>query len=76
MTAAILPKGIKTVTLSDTVDQGSVIGLRCTTAGNVKITDRHGNATTLAMTLGETVWVQVRLVWSTGTTGAVLAYID
>lgn len=70
------PKGLRAVTPSDTVDQGAVIGLYCTAAGAVKFTDRLGNTTTLTMAVGQELWLQIRLIWATGTVGTVLAYAE
>ena len=70
------PKGLKTVTLSDATDQGSVVGLYCTVSGDVKFTDRAGNVQTIAMTAGQTLALKIALLWSTGTTATVLAFTD
>lgn len=69
------PKGLRAVTPSDTVEQG-LIGLRCVTAGTVKITDRRGNVNSIALAVGEELILLIALVWSTGTTGTYLGYTD
>lgn len=69
------PKGLRAVTASDTAEQ-MLTGLRCVTAGTVKITDRRGNVNSIALAVGEELILQIALVWATGTTGTYLGYTD
>ncbi len=65
------------VTCSDSTDLPvAARALRVTTAGNVKVTMRNGNARTLAFLAGETRYGRFIRVWSTGTdhTSGIEAY--
>lgn len=70
------PKGLKAVTLSDTQEQQAVVGILCTAAGDVKLTDSLGNTTTLTLSAGDEINLQIRKLWATGTTATVLTYVE
>ena len=72
----LIPKAIKAITPHDTTPTSGCVGLRCLTDGTVKITDAKGNATSIALTAGQEIRVQIVLVWSTGTTGTYLGYFE
>jgi hypothetical protein len=71
----LIPRGLTAITPSDSAAV-TLTGLRCTTAGTVKITDRRGNVNSLTLAVGDEIVLQIVLVWATGTTGAYLGYQD
>lgn len=70
----LIPRGIKTIVPSDSVAQSGLVGIRCVSAGTVKITDLLGNVESIAMAANDEIVCQIRLVWATGTTGTYLGY--
>lgn len=64
------------VTPSDTVEQPIWRGFYVGTTGNVKVTDMSNNATTfIAVPAGAIIPLQVKLLWSTGTTASNIVYL-
>ena len=65
-----IPTKATAVTPSDSVNN-SYSCLYVGTAGNVKVTTQDGNAVTFSnVPAGQYIWIQTRLVWSTGTTAS------